>query len=125
MVRTESRVPAGTIAEPVVSSARSRVGVASLTLVSDSNLSEAISVTSYRCTWEPTWKLISVPVPPKYLPLMRLPFLSSREASQVTVAPRQSAMSNLQTRLGPIVVLLGQRRIARTAYDHPDSHLPQ
>ena len=41
-------------------------------------------------------------VPPKYLPLMRLPFLSSSESAGVTVAPRKSAISNVQTTLGAI-----------------------
>src|ERR1700758_4741422 len=103
MVRTESRVPPGRVTEPVVSFAWFRFDDISLTRVSDSNLSETISATSYRCTDEPTWNLISVSVPPTNLPLMRLPFLSSEESADVIAAPKQSAITNPQTSLGRIM----------------------
>src|SRR5262245_12074804 len=52
--------------------------------VSETNLSDATSARSYFCTDEPTWKLISVSVPPMNLPLMRLPFFSSKESAHET-----------------------------------------
>src|SRR5258705_6541001 len=49
---------------------------------------------SYFCTEEPTWKLISLSVPPMNLPLIRLPFFSSKESAQERDAPSQREMTN-------------------------------
>src|SRR6201989_3368310 len=59
----------------------------SLAALSESNLSEAMSERLYFCTDEPTWKLISVSVPPMNLPLIRLPFFSSKESAHARDAP--------------------------------------
>src|ERR1700730_12677095 len=55
------------------------------------------SVTAlYFCTEEPTWKLISLSVPPMNLPLIRLPFFSSKESAHARDAPSHRAMTNPQ-----------------------------
>jgi hypothetical protein len=60
----------------------------SLTALSESKLSETMSARSYFCTEEPTWKLISLSVPPMNLPLIRLPFFSSKESARARDAPQ-------------------------------------
>src|SRR5258705_6406029 len=53
---------------------------------------------SYFCTEEPTWKLISLSVPRMNLPLIRLPFFSSKESAHARDAPSHRAMTNPQFR---------------------------
>jgi hypothetical protein len=67
----------------------------SLAGLSESNLSEAMSARLYFCTEEPTSKLISLSVPPMNLPLIRLPFFSSKESAHAREAPSHRAMTIL------------------------------
>src|SRR5208337_2255617 len=55
-----------------------------------------MSARLYFCTDEPTWKVISLPVPPRNLPSIRLPFFSSKESAHVIDAARQNPMTNPQ-----------------------------
>jgi hypothetical protein len=48
------------------------------------------------CTEEPTWKLISLSVPPMNLPLIRLPFFSFKESAYPRDALSHRAMTNPQ-----------------------------
>src|SRR5207302_4207730 len=59
-------------------------------------LGSCASARLYFCTEEPTWKLISLSVPPMNLPLIRLPFFSSKESAHARDAPSHSAMTNPQ-----------------------------
>src|SRR5208283_673575 len=80
MVRTQITVPAGMVtytgvfaASPTVpgwleSDVAGRVGI-SPAAISESNLSATMSASLYFCTDEPTWKVISLPVPPRNLTL--------------------------------------------------------
>src|SRR5271157_6668358 len=70
-----------------------RVGM-SLAGVPESNLRETMSAMLYFCTDEPTWKVISLSVPPKNLPSIRLPFFSSNESAHAIDAARQNPMTN-------------------------------
>src|SRR5215469_13036566 len=95
MVRTEMRVPAGTVTNSGVSPTWSVIadwfeGDLSLAPVSESNLSEAMSATGYFSTDEPTRKLISESVPPINLPFIRLPFLHSKKSERATEAARHT-----------------------------------
>src|SRR5882724_2667603 len=106
MVRTEIRVPAGMVTYagtcvPATVPASLRREVAgrtgmSLPAISLSNFSEVTSARSYFCTDEPTWKLISLSVPPMNLPLIRLPFFSSKESAHARDAPSHRATTNPQ-----------------------------
>src|ERR1700751_5278996 len=106
MVSTEMRVPAGIVtfvatcvpdgAPPSEGRKLNGRGKALAAGVSEPNFSQAISATSYFCTDEPTWKLISVSVPPMNLPLIRLPFFSSKESAHARDAPSHRAMTNPQ-----------------------------
>src|SRR5271157_2849860 len=109
MVRTEMRVPAGMVtytgvfgAATVPGSLGSKlsdcVGM-SLAAVSESNLSQATSAMLYVCIDEPPWKLISLPVPPVNLPLIRLPFFSFKESADAIDTSRHTAMTNPQLSL--------------------------
>jgi hypothetical protein len=111
MVRTEMRVPTGTVTYTGVfmtacsalpgsleRGLSDRVGLSPAD-PSESNLSETMSVRLYLCTVEPTWKLISLSVPPMNLPLIRLPFFSSKESAHATDVDRHSAMTNPQFNL--------------------------
>src|SRR3974390_198096 len=100
MVRTEMRVPAGTVPNSGVSPPWSVIADwfepgLSLAPVSESNLSEARSATGYFCTDEPTWKLISVSVPPINLPFIRLPFFHSKESERATEPARHTTRAIL------------------------------
>src|SRR5580658_2575578 len=68
----------------------------SLAAPSESNFSEAMSEMLYFCTEEPTWKLISLSVPPMNLPLIKLPFFSSKESAHARDVPSHRAMTNPQ-----------------------------
>src|SRR6266478_5854949 len=108
MVRTEIRVPAGIVRYagvfmPACSACCGSLGSElvdgfgwSLAALSESNLSETTSARLYFCTEEPTWKLISLSVPPMNLPLIRLPFFSSKESAHARDAPSHRAMTNPQ-----------------------------
>src|SRR5271157_2365557 len=72
-----------------------RVGM-SLAGVPESNLRETMSAMLYFCTDEPTWKVISLPVPPKNLPSIRLPFFSAKESAHAIDAARQNPITNPQ-----------------------------
>src|ERR1700760_1787386 len=108
MVRTEIRVPAGIVTYaglfmPACSAGCGSLGSElvegfgwSLAALSESNLSETMSARLYFCTEEPTWKLISLSVPPMNLPLIRLPFFSSKESAHARDAPSHRAMTNPQ-----------------------------
>src|ERR1700758_3585386 len=107
MVRTEIRVPAGIVTYAGVfatcsvgcGSLGSELGERfgwSLAAPSESNLSETTSATLYFCTEEPTWKLISLSVPPMNLPLIRLPFFSSKESAHARDAPSHRVMTKPQ-----------------------------
>src|SRR5271170_4953048 len=112
MVRTEIRVPAGMVTDAgFVSMCATVAGSSGRELLAgggagvsvgaaagagaavdaavESNLRETISATLYFCTEEPTWKLISVSVPPMNLPLIKLPFFSSKESADARDAPSQ------------------------------------
>src|SRR5580692_8490929 len=110
MVRMEIRVPAGIVAYVVILIALCSAGCGSLgselvdgvgwslAALSESNLSETTSASLYFWSEEPTWKLISLSVPPMNLPLIRLPFFSSKESAQARDPPSHSAMTNPQCR---------------------------
>src|SRR5258708_28754128 len=110
MVRTEIRVPAGIVTYAGVFMPASSAGCGSLgselvgsfswslASLSESNLSETMSARLYFCTEEPTWKLISLSVPPMNLPLISLPFFSSKEPAHASDAPSHRAMTNPQCR---------------------------
>jgi hypothetical protein len=53
-----------------------------------------MSATLYFCTVEPTWKLISVSVPPRNLPLIRLPFFNCNVSAHAIDANKVSAVRN-------------------------------
>jgi hypothetical protein len=65
-------------------------GAGALAPPSESNL----SATLYFCTVEPTWKLISVCVPPRNLPLIRLPFFNCSVSAHAIDAAKVSAVRN-------------------------------
>src|SRR6202034_4009465 len=105
MVRTEISVPAGIVTNAGLISPCATVaglsgselcgcGAGAFAPPSESNLSETMSATLYFCTVEPTWKLISVSVPPRNLPLIRLPFFSSNLSAHAIDAARISAVRN-------------------------------
>jgi len=62
-------------------------------------LGSCASATLYFCTDEPTWKLISLSVPPMNLPLIRLPFFSSKESAHAIDAIKYSPMTTPQFNL--------------------------
>src|SRR5208282_2973946 len=68
----------------------------SLAALSDSNLSETMSAMLYFCTEEPTWQLISLSVPPMNLPLIRLPFFSSKVSAHARDATSHRATTKPQ-----------------------------
>src|SRR6266436_1730146 len=108
MMRTEIGVPAGMVTYagllmPACSAGCGSLGSElvdgfgwSLAALSESNLSETMSARLYFCTEEPTWKLISLSVPPMNLPLIRLPFFSSKESAHARDAPSHRAMTSPQ-----------------------------
>src|ERR1700722_8793572 len=53
-----------------------------------------MSAALYFCTVEPTRKLMSVSVPPRNLPLIRLPFFNSNVSAHAIDATRVSAIRN-------------------------------
>src|SRR5438128_12465772 len=109
MVRTELRVPVGMVTYagtcvPATVPASLRRAVAgrtgmSLPAISLSNFREVTAARSYFCTDEPTWKLISLSVPPMNLPLIRLPFFRSKESAHAIDARLHVAAAQLRTRL--------------------------
>src|SRR5271168_5516134 len=105
MVRTEIRVPAGIVTKAgfistcatVPGSSGSELcgcGEGALAALSESNLSETTSAILYFCAVEPTWKLISVSVPPRNLPLIRLPFFNSNVSAHAIDAAKARAVRN-------------------------------
>jgi hypothetical protein len=55
-----------------------------------------MSATSYFCSDEPTWKLISLSVPPMNLPLIELPLFSSKESPHAIGVTTHMATTNPQ-----------------------------
>src|SRR5580698_7118732 len=114
IVRTEICVPAGivrlagfasTIA-PAPGSSGSKpcgCGAGAFAALSESNLSETMSATLYFCTVDPTWKLISASVPPRNLPLIRLPFLNCNVSGHAIDAARVRTVRNPHFSLSPMV----------------------
>src|SRR5262245_4229443 len=104
IVRTEIRVPAGMVmyaggcVPGSVHDSRELAGrgCTSPGAAAESNRRKATSARLYFCTDEPTWKLISLSVPPTNLPLIRLPFFSSRESPHAMEAATHNATTKLR-----------------------------
>src|SRR5215469_6130502 len=67
-----------------------------LSAIREPNFNDATSSRSNFCIVAPTWKLMSFSEPPINLPLIRLPFFSSKESAQASDAAKQRTPNNAQ-----------------------------
>src|SRR6202007_2987175 len=72
----------------------------------------------YFCSVDPTWKLISLAVPPMNLPLIRLPFFNSNVSAHATDVARVTAITSADFSLCFIMPTPKMFRLASLVYEN-------